>query len=101
MYTHTKDIHSQKITFINLPKCSINLLLSLNLLLLTHELKMHTCVVRGRDISLGIRGFTIWCEFYSMKMKRYIYIEEEEDGILQKEKIRIKKNLLIYKTLFM
>ena len=33
-------------------------------------------VARGRDVSLGIQGFTVWCEFYSTKK---IYIIGEED----------------------
>jgi len=61
------------------------LLLSLNLLLLTHELEcsfvkkkmekkrkeIHTFVARGRGVSLGIRGFTIWHDFYFTKKKIY------------------------------
>ena len=33
--------------------------------------EIHTCVVRGRDVVLGIRGFTIWCEFCFTKKKIY------------------------------
>ena len=51
-------------------------------------------VARGRDVSLGIREFTIWCEFYSMKKKTCYrkrgYIIEKED--------KIKKNLLHIKN---
>ena len=45
--------------------------------------EIHTYVARGRDLSLGIREFTIWCEFYSMKKKTCYrkrgYIIEKED----------------------
>ena len=45
--------------------------------------EIQNCVARGRDISLGIREFTIWCEFYSIKKKIYYrrrgYIIEGED----------------------
>ena len=59
--------------------------------------EIHTYVARGRDVSFGIRGFTIWCEFYSMKKKIYYrrrgYIIEEED--------KNKEKPITYKTLFM
>ena len=59
--------------------------------------EIHTCVARGRDIPLGIQGFTIWCEFYSTKMKIYYrrrgYIIEGED--------KNKEKPITYKTLFM
>ena len=59
--------------------------------------EIHTYVVRGRDISLGIREFTIWCEFYSIKKKIYYrrrgYIIEGED--------KNKEKRIIDKTLFM
>ena len=45
--------------------------------------EIHTYVARGRDLSLGIWEFTIWCEFYSMKKKTCYrkrgYIIEKED----------------------
>ena len=59
--------------------------------------EIHTRVVRGRDVALGIRGFTIWCEFYSTKKKIYYrrrrYIIEGED--------KNKEKPITYKTLFM
>ena len=59
--------------------------------------QIHTCVARGRDVSLGIRGFTIWCEFHSTKMKIYYrrrrYIIEGQDN--NKEKPITKKTLFI------
>ena len=59
--------------------------------------EIHTCVVRGRDVSLGIREFTIWCEFSSMKKKicyrKRGYIIEKED--------KNKEKPITYKKLFM
>ena len=59
--------------------------------------EIHTCVAKGRDVSLGIRGFTIWCEFYSTKNKIYYrrrgYIIEGEE--------KNKEKPITYKTLFM
>ena len=60
--------------------------------------EIHTCVARGRDVALGIQGFTIWCECYSMKKKLYYrrrrrYIIEGED--------KDKEKPITYKTLFM
>ena len=59
--------------------------------------EIHTCVARGKDVFLGIQGFTIWCEFYSTKKKIYYrrreYIIEEED--------KNKEKPITYKTLFM
>ena len=54
-------------------------------------------VARGRDVSLGIREFTIWCEFYSMKKKTCYrkrgYIIEKEDKNKEKP-ITYKKHYL-------
>ena len=59
--------------------------------------EIHTCVARGRDVSLGIREFTIWCEFYSMKKKTCYrkrgYIIEKEDKNKEKP-ITYKKHYL-------
>ena len=59
--------------------------------------QIHTCVARGRDVSLGIREFTICCEFHSTKMKIYYtrrrYIIEGQDK--NKEKPITKKTLFI------
>ena len=54
--------------------------------------EIHTCVARGRDVSLGIQGFTVWCEFYSTKK---IYIIEGEDKNKEKP-INIKHSLCNY-----
>ena len=58
--------------------------------------EIHTCVARGKDVSLGIQEFKIWCEFYSTKNKIYYrrrwYIIEGED--------KNKEKTITYKTLF-
>ena len=59
--------------------------------------EIHTCVTRGRDVSLGIREFTMWCEFYCMKKnicyRKRGYIIERED--------KNKEKPITDKTLFM
>ena len=59
--------------------------------------EIHTCVTRGRDVSLGIREFTMWCEFYCMKKnicyRKRVYIIEREDKNKEKP-ITYKKNYL-------
>ena len=64
--------------------------------------EIHTYVARGRDVSLGIREFTIWCEFYSMKKKTCYrkrgYIIEKEDK--NKEKPLHIKNTIYVITYF-
>ena len=59
--------------------------------------EIHICVARGRDVSLGIGEFTIWCEFYSMKKKicyrKRGYIIEIEDKNKEKP-ITYKKHYL-------
>ena len=54
-------------------------------------------VTRGRDVSMGIHGFTVCCEFYSTKNK--IYYRRREYIIEGEEKNKEKP--ITYKTLFM
>ena len=64
--------------------------------------EIHICVARGRDVSLGIGEFTIWCEFYSMKKKicyrKRGYIIEIEDK--NKEKPITYKKIYLCNYIF-
>ena len=59
--------------------------------------EIHTFVTRGRDVSMGIHGFTVCCEFYSTKNK--IYYRRREYIIEGEEKNKEKP--ITNKTLFM
>ena len=59
--------------------------------------EIHIFVAGGRGVSLGIRGFTIWRDFYSTKKKIYYkrrrYITKGGD--------KNKEKPITYRTLFM